>query len=180
MIACLDHGFVELISVAPSSSNYKKIVDQMCGNKINRNLLKMPMIYFKISAPLFVINSLNSFKKITDNSYKPLVYHPKIDEINAKDLDTSSEITSSIISTIEAGLINQLTYQEDGCNPFISTFTNTVCTYWSGVIYGDLDTWCSFFKEKHAPHQIKVYQKAVEDLLKLEYPYLDDYLRRVT
>jgi hypothetical protein len=178
MVPCLDYGFVELISAAPDGKQLVKIVDTMRRGKTTPQILKMPMVYFKFKAPIFVVVAMGNFKKLQDNSYDPEYYYPKIDDIRAPDLETSEDIAESIKMTIDAGLVNQETYVVDGCNPFVATLTTTVSTYWQGVIYGDLLTWIEFAREKHAPAQIKTYQRAVEDILVAEFPALDDYLRR--
>jgi hypothetical protein len=178
MIPCLDHGSVELYSVAPNGKELKKIVDVMRRGRVGPQLLKLPTVYLKITAPIFVVNSMGAFKKLQDDYYKPETFFPIIDDINARDLETSQEIARSISETLEAGIVNRTSYVDDGCNPFIAGLTSSVCTYWSGIVYADLETWCQFFLEKHAPRHIKVYQKAVEDILRVEYVELDDYLRR--
>jgi hypothetical protein len=178
MIPCLDYGSVELLSCAPDGNQLKSIVDVMRRGRVGPQILKLPVVYFKFIAPIFVVNSMGTFRKIQDDNYVPETYFPKIDDISARDLETSEAIQESLSATLDAGIVNRTTYIEDGCNQFTATLTSTVCTYWSGIVYGDLETWYQFFSQKHAPSQIKTYQKAVEDLLVVEYRDLDDYIRR--
>ena len=178
MIPCLDKGSVELLSCAPNGKQLATIVSQMRRGQVGPHLLRVPMVYFKVKAPYFVVLAMGNVRSITDQQYDPEVYYPEIDDVGQVELETRQDIADSIRSTIDAGSINREMYVKDGCNRFVATMTSTVSTYWSGVMYADLETWCDFYQQKHAPHQIKVYQKAVEDLLKVEYPELDDYIRR--
>jgi hypothetical protein len=178
MIPCLDHGSVELLSCAPNGVQLKTIVNSMRRGQVGPQLLRMPMVYFKITAPYFVILALGNLKRVTDDSYKPEVYLPKLDDIGSPSLDTNQEIADSIQATIEAGHINRDMYVKDGCNQYVAKMTSTISTYWSGIVYGDLETWVNFYSQKHAPSQVKAYQLAVQDLLRVEYTDLDDYLRR--
>jgi hypothetical protein len=178
MIACLDHGSIDLLSASPTGKILDDIVIKMKKNRVSNQILSDTVVHFKITAPLFVIIAMNRFKKIQDESYEPQVYKPKIDDVKALDISVSNEIAEHMLQTIEAGLANETLYAKDGCNGFTATMTKTVSTYWSGVISGDLRSWIDFANEPHAPHHIAVYQSAVKDLLIVEFKNLDDYARR--
>jgi len=178
MIPCLNKGSVELLSSAPSGVQLSSIVRQMRKGQVGPHLLRIPMVYFKVTAPYFVILAMGNIRSISDASYIPETFHPEIDDVGPVDIESREEIAESIRSTIDAGILNREMYVKDGCNRFVATVTSTIATYWSGVMYADLETWCDFYQQKHAPHQIKTYQKAVEDILRVEYPEIEDYLRR--
>jgi hypothetical protein len=178
MIPCLDKGYVELLSCAPDGKALATVVHQMRRGYVGPHLLRIPTVYLKFKAPYFVTLAMGNIRSVTDQSYQPEVYHPEVDEVGSIDVESRQDIVESIRSTIDAGNLNREMYVKDGCNRFTATMTSTVSTYWQGLMYADLETWCDFYQQKHAPHQIKVYQKAVEDILKVEYPELDDYLRR--
>jgi len=178
MIPCLDKGFVELLSCAPNGKQLSLIVQQMRRGQVGPHLLRVPTVYFKVKAPYFVTLAMGNIRSITDQTYSQEVYHPEIDEIAPIEVESRQDMADSIKSTIDAGNINRDMYVKDGCNRFVATMTSTISTYWLGVMYADLETWCDFYQQKHAPHQIKTYQKAVEDILKVEYPELEDYIRR--
>jgi len=178
MIPCLDKGYVELLSASPTGKQMVHIVNVVRKGAVGPQLLKIPMVYFNVKAPLFVIMTMGNIRYITDANQTGECYLPNIDDVGCTDIDTSKDIVESMSSTIEAGEINREMYVKDGCNRFLAQVTSTVATYWRGMMYADLETWCNFFSQKHAPHQIRVYQKAVEDLLRVEYQDLDDYIRR--
>lgn len=178
MVPCLDKGYVELIGCSPSGKELENIIEVSLKGRVSSNLLKSTMLHFRVKAPYFVVMSMGNIRYITDAHQTSEVYTLELDDLGCKDLDTAKDILFSINSTIEATNINREMYIKDGCNRFVATMTSTTSTYWSGIMYADMDTWCDFYKQKHAPHQINTYQKAIEQILKVEYPRLDDYLRR--
>lgn len=178
MRPCLDKGFIELLSASPDKKTMEYIVDTMKRGRVPTGLTRMTSVCMKVKAPLFVLLAMNRFSRIQDDNYISEVYVTTIDDIRAPDLDASRDICSSINMTIDAGNTNREAYKTDGCNGFTATFTSTLSTYWQGILYADLQTWVDFVNEKHAPHHIAVYQKAVQEILAVEFPRLDDFLRR--
>lgn len=178
MRPCLDKGFVEFLSASPDRKTMEYIVDTMKRGRIPTGLTRMTSVCMKVKAPLFVLMAMGRFCKIQDDSYVPEVYVAVVDDIKTPHLQTSADICESINMTIDAGDANREAYKADGCNGFVAAFTSTVATYWQGIAYADLQTWIDFANEKHAPHHIAVYQKAVQEILAVEFPRLDDFLRR--
>ena len=178
MRPCLDKGFVEFLSASPDRKTMELIVDSMKRGRVPTGLAHMTSICMKVRAPLFVMLAMGRFSLIQDDSYSPETYASTLDDVRASDIETSAQICESINMTIEAGHVNREAYKADGCNGFTATFTSTISTYWQGVALGDLQTWVDFANEKHAPHHIAVYQKAVQEILAVEFPRLDDFLRR--
>jgi hypothetical protein len=79
--------------------------------------------------------------------------------------------------TTEALLLNHKGITMDGGSRFTAQLLTPITVYNELVVAGKLANWLSFIKQKQLPKELEVYRKAVEEVLRVEWKNLDQFLR---
>jgi hypothetical protein len=130
----------------------------------------------EIRCPLFVQLSISEQLKCTSRQSAVEAFVPSVNDVCAKDLETSRLISKDIEQTTEALLINPKAYQMDGCDIFISQVVSPISVYNTVLASGTLGQWIDYANLEGLPAPIEEYRKVVEQILLSEYDYLWEHI----
>ena len=172
----LDKGYVSVISVTLSGNDFLDYVNTYRGGVVSEDALELPHVHIEMKCPLFVQLDLSRFNLRLDikPTKKMEAFIPTIDQISAKDHDTSLEILNNIKQTTEALMLNPKTMAYSGCDTFISQIICPISMYNEIMVSGSLKAWTSFTNRKNLPSTIKPYRQAVENILLSHWHFLDE------
>lgn len=171
-IPVLDKGHVALVSCSLPRQQFKEMQTHYFRNQVNNLMLSVPHIHMEIRCPLFVQLSLAERLTCVSRPSAVEAFTPSVNEVGAKDLETSELISRDIEQTTEALLMNPKAYQMDGCDIFISQVISPISVYNTVLVSGTLGQWIDYANLKGLPAPIEEYRKAVQQVLLSEYDYL--------
>jgi len=173
-IPVLDKGYVAQISCSLPREEFKNIQTRFFRGVLDDRLLQMPQLHIEIKCPLFVQLSFTEthLTALPLKGQKPEVYVPKVNEINARDLETSEMIQADIERTADALLMNPKSYQMDGCDIFMSQTMAPIAIYNTLIVSGNLSQWISYVKRTDLPSPIEAYRQALTDIILAEWDFL--------
>jgi hypothetical protein len=139
----------------------------------------MVQVSIEISMPIFVRLAIGRIPFVSKPQEKyEQVYTPTEADIGCGNLGDSQLIQESIQMTLDALLVNQDTYVNDGCNRFVAKMTAPISSYVTGIAYASLNDWMDFVCSTGAPPQVKAYQTCIKNLLVAEFPMWEELERR--
>lgn len=172
-IPVLDKGYVALYSCSIDREQLLEIKKRFFKGKMCQNFLNTPRIHMEIKCPLFVQLSMSQQLSCTPLSKGKLeAYIPSVNDIAAKDLETSEQISLDIARTTEALLINPSAYRMDGCDNFISQIISPISVYNTLLVSGSLNKWVNFISDDSSPLTIQQFKIAIKNALLSEYDFL--------
>ena len=171
----ISDGFVDLLSVSMAGADFTDYVSRYRISDWNQ-ILHIPSAHIEIRCPLFVQLNICKFGfSISTRKIRSMkAFVPTIDQIKAKDHETSLEIHANIEATTAALLLNPKTMAYSGCDTFISQIMCPISMYNEIMVSGNLKQWMLFVSQEHLPSTIEPYRKAVEDKLVSHWHYLEE------
>jgi hypothetical protein len=170
----LDKGYVALVSTSLPREEFKSVRARFFHGRTDDRLLQLPQIHIEIKCPLFVQLSFTETRltAIPLKGQKPEAYVPTVDEIGARDLESSEQIQEDLKRTSEALLMNPKAYQMDGCDIFVSQISAPISVYNTLIVNGNLQQWLSYINRKDLPTPVEAYRQALADIILAEWDYL--------
>lgn len=178
-INLLDKGFVAPLCFSGGSRLLQDLQDHYFKTKTNLKLLDIASAALVIKCPLFVQLNLSQYglSIIITPSDDVEAYIPDVGSIDGESLEDRTEIANYIKMTTEALLLNHKGITMDGGSRFTAQLLTPITVYNELVVAGKLANWLSFIKQKQLPKELEVYRKAVEEVLRVEWKNLDQFLR---
>jgi hypothetical protein len=174
-IPALDKGYVALVSASVDRETFLSVRTQYFRGKTDRRMLELPHLHMEIKCPLFVQLALSQgLNCVPKPQGTPEAYLPSVNDVAAKDLETSEMIAQDIHHTTHALLINPKAYQMDGCDIFISQVMSPISIYNTILVSGTLAQWIEFANREGLAQPIEQYRKNIEEVLLGEYDFLWD------
>lgn len=175
-IPVLDKGYVALVSCSLPRQEFRQVQVQYFRSKVSNQLLSIPQIHMEIRCPLFVQLSLSEQLKCTSRQSTVEAFIPSVNDVGAKDLETSNLISKDIEQTTQALLLNPKAYQMDGCDIFISQVISPISVYNTVLISGTLGQWIDYANLEGLPAPVEEYRKVITQILLSEYDYLWEHI----
>ena len=178
-IPTLDKGFVQLRCCAPNARDLDVMKSELYRGTLSPQLLETVNVFLNVKCPYFLLIPLISsgIRAISRPGQSSDAYIPQVDVIKSGNNAVDLEIAESMGATIEALMLNQLSYAKDGCNGFVATITTPVAAYWEGMMFGLLEDWVRFANAPGLHPLVKEYQKSVLSALSVEYTNINDISR---
>jgi len=178
-IPTLDKGFVQLRCCAPNARDLDIMKSELYRGTLSPQLLEIVNVFLNIKCPYFLLIPLVSsgIRAISRPGHTSDAYVPQVDVIKSGNNALDLEIADSMSATIEALMLNQMSYTKDGCNSFVATITTPVAAYWEGMMFGLLKDWIRFANAPGLHPLVKEYQKSVISALSVEYININDISR---
>lgn len=170
----LDKGYAALISTSLPRDEFKSVQARFFHGQVDDRLLQLPQIHIEIKCPLFVQLSFTETQltAIPLKRQKPEAYIPTVDEINARDLESSEQIQVDLERTTNTLMHNPRAYQMDGCDTFVSQIVAPISVYNTLIVSGNLKQWVSYINRKDLPKPVEAYRQALADIILAEWDYL--------
>lgn len=173
-VAVLDKGWVNVISTSMEGNKLLEF-SRKYDVGLSDMILDMPRVHLEIKCPLFVQLNMSKFDFKTNikRSKNMEAFVPTVDQIKAKDHETSLYILENIEKTTEALLMNPKTFSYSGCDTFMAQIICPISMYNQIMVSGSLRQWMYFANQKYLPSTIEPYRQVIEDLLVSYWHYLE-------
>lgn len=177
-IPVLDKGHVALLSTSLPRKSFLKIQNKFFRGSLDDRMLDMVQLHVEVKCPLFVQLTLteSNLQAIPLQVKTIEAYVPTVDEVGARDLETSKLIQQDIEQTTKALLLNPKAYQMDGCDIFVSQTIAPVSTYNTILVTGSIRDFVKFANRKNMPVVIDQYRAAVADIILAEWDFLWEFI----
>jgi len=165
-IPVLDKGYVGLLSSSLKGKDIVMLKSLLPRGTANESILDLPRVHLVIKCPIFVQTSTANYctwHKTRDNSLECFI--PSINDINARDLQTSKDIQQAIEQTTEALMMNPKSFAMDGCDAHIAQCIVPVSAYTTFIATGSLSDWISYINREDFPVPVKAYCEAIRQIL---------------
>lgn len=180
-IKTLDSGWVALAGCSLDKNQLRCLLDENIITSSDNRINDLITISIAIKAPMFVKLALSEFglSTITKKQSNKLEYYsPKVNEVNAGDLETSKRITNNIKMMSDLLVNNWIGYVNDGCERSVSQVNTPLCVYNTTVVTGTLRQWLSFVYHNKLPKLTEEYRAVVESILLTEYNEVIDVQKK--
>lgn len=182
MIPVLDKGYVQILgSTFPGNSLAQLFKDY--GRRPSWQLANVVTLTLAVKCPLFVQLTLAEQGLICVAKRPPSspeAYIPTSVEIGSPNLEANIEIAEYFKQTTESLLINQQSFKLQQCDGFVTQVLAPISLYNELVVSGSLSTWIKFISLTSLPSPIEAYREAVNNLMKGEWPQINDIIRTLT
>lgn len=175
-IPVLDKGFISLFSTSMDEKYVREAKRILYRNRQTGEFGHKIRVHVLIKSPVFVQLSLGGSGISYDNAQAgiPEAYVPTVNDVRAKDLETSEIIAKDIEQTTEALLLNPKSYQMDACDVFVSQVITPISVYNTYLASANLSAWIEYINRKDLPGPIDQYREAIENVLRAEWPSLSE------
>jgi len=176
-VTVLDKGFVALVSVNITGRELQNIQDHYFRTKVNMKLIELCSATLVVKCPLFVQLNMSQygFNIVSTPSNNVEAYVPDIGSIQGDVLIDRQRMSNYIKATTEALLLNQKGMPMDGADEFTAQMMTPVNVYNEIIVHGSLRQWVNFLNQTNLPLSILSYQKAILELLKVEWTNIESF-----
>jgi hypothetical protein len=174
-IPVLDKGWISLLSTSITEEQLRELYKTLYRNRKQFISSDRIQVHMYIKSPIFVQLTFGAHGMDIDNGINGAsgdiqAYIPTLNEIKARDLESSTLIAKDIEQTTEALLVNPKSYQMDACDIFISQVITPISVYNTYLVSANLSKWIEYIKRDGLPSPIEEYRLAIEKRLKAEWP----------
>lgn len=177
-----DKGWISLFSASMDEKHVREAKRILYRNRKTGGFGNKIQVHILIKSPVFVQLSIGGSGISYDNAQGGNVeaYVPSVNDVRARDLDTSELIAKDIEQTTEALLMNPKSYQMDACDVFVSQVITPISVYNTYLASASLSTWIEYINRRDLPGPIDQYREAIENVLRAEWPSLSELFNAKT